>query len=522
MKFIDDLSEKLKESLVKWLVLRKKDDQVITINNSLSLRESQTKNKLWYRGQPGELEELFSQTNFYNSAFWKKSSEVYDITKYHSSLPNRIVSLLSSITVGDFEGIDIDDKELQELWDAIEKDNKFYKELYNILTMILVEGDGAIKINYNPNYELPLLEFVEGLNVDYTYECNKKLKEIIFKNYYKDAEGKNYTLCSVYGMGYINYKLYNSSKVEVPLAMVEELKDLKDIVFYNEKGEINKKIMLAIPCKIWDSALFEGRGASAFDSRDAAFDAIDMVLSTLMDSVALSKLRVYIPSSLLPKNSDGSLLKNGKDYVNSYIKLDVGRTSTGDDFSKITTIEGQIQIEKYKEAFRLYLSNAIEGLISPATLGIDEGVVTTATEISEREKVTLFTVNNIQDSLKSILEELVYKVLLSYNLIINNKIIEDDFEVDVKFGQYGSPSFKETLNTIKTAIPTGQMLSWEKIVDEIWGNDMSDEDKALEVERLKEINNMGSLEVNDLFTESVDVEEEPIEENDEEVIEEEV
>ena len=516
MKFLDDLSEKLKDNIVRWLILRKKDDQIITINNSLSLRESQIKNKIWYRSQPGEIQEFWSQSSCYPSSFWNKSSEAYDISKYHSSLPNRIVSLLSNIVIGDFEGIDIEDKELQDLWDLIEKDNTIFKNLYNWLTLMLVEGDGAIRIVYNPDYELPLLEYVEGLNVDFTYECGTRLKEIIFKNYYKNDEG-NFTLCSIYGRGYINYRLYNSSKVEVPLDMVEETKNLKDVVFYNEKGEINKKIFLAVKCSINDSALFEGRGASVYDGRDAAFDGVDMVLSTLMDSVSLSRLRTYIPSSLLPKDSNGNILKNGKDYVNSYIKLDVGRVSTGEDANKITTVEGQIQVEKYKEAFRIYLSNAIEGLISPATLGIDEGVVTTATEIAEREKVTLFTVNNIQDALRSILEELVYKVLLSYNLIINNKIIEDNFEVNAKFGQYASPSFKETLNTIKTVVP-GQCLSWEKIVDEIWGNDMSDEDKALEVERLKEINNMGSLEVNDLFTESVDTEEEPIEE---EIIEEE-
>ena len=89
---------------------------------------------------------------------------------------------------------------------------------------------------------------------------------------------------------------------------------------------------------------------------------------------------------------------------------------------------------------------------------------------------------------------------------MENKIIPD-FDVSVKFGEYNSPSFESVIETIQKVVPGKQFISFEFIVDELYGDTLTEEEKAEEVKRLKEINNMESIDVNTLFTHDVPVDE---------------
>ena len=501
MKFIDDLSEKIKENLVeyitKWLIIRQKDNQKLTINSSLSEKDCIIKNKIWYRGQAKEIEQMFSNLDFDNTSFWAASSRVDKIRKIHSGLPSLITNTLSNIIISDFNGINIEDSELKELWDNIERDNQFYKQLYNIVCKVLALGDGAIKINYNDDSEYPTLEFVEADKVEYIYK-NKKLKNIIFKSYYK-INNASYTLLEIYGYGYIKYKIFNESKVELNFEEtkqeIEELKNINDI-YYNDKS-----FMFAIPIKFWESNLFDGRGKSIFDGKDGAFDGLDECISSWIDALRKGRVKTYIPQELLPKGANGEILSSN-DFVNNFIKLDTSQYTNEDMQPKIDVVEPNIQTEKYLQTYITFLDLCLQGILSPSTLGIDTKKLDNAEAQREKEKTTLYTRQSIIDSLSDCLKNIVVYALKSYYLINNNKLL-DNFDASVQWGEYASPSFEAIIETMQKAAPGKQVISFEKIVDELYGDTLTKEEKEEEVNRLKELNNMGEMDINNLFTEDI-------------------
>lgn len=505
MKFTNDLRERMKDKLAdkltNFLIIQKAPNNQVYINSYLSEKDNIIKNIIWGRGQNLEIEAMHQSLQHFPNSFWCQKSST-NFMKMHSGVPALMASTLANITVNDFEGVEINDKELDSLWKDIEDENQFFKELYNVVNQTLIQGDSCIKINYNPSISnLPVLECVDSLNVEYVYK-SKRLKEIIFKDFYK-CNDKDYTLLSTYGKGYITYKLFNSNKIQVPLNTIEELANLQDIYFLDENGAINKNVCLAIPCKFWNSQLFPERGRSIYENKDSAFNWLDQIISSWYDAVKLGRIKNYIPNSMIPKDANGNIISQN-DYINSYIKLDMPGLMSENATPKIETVEGQIQVEKYLQSYKTAMNLCIDGIISPSTLGLDESTIQTATEVSEREKITLYSVQTIQDNLTKILKDLIYNVLVSYNLIINNKLIDIDLEdITVRFGQYQSPSFEKNIETIQKVVGGRQFISWELIVEELWGSDLSDEEKALEVQRLKELNDMGTTDPNTFFTENV-------------------
>lgn len=509
MKFIDEISDKIKDNLAeyitKWLIIRQKDNQKLTINSYLSSKDNIIKNKIWYRGQAKEIEQMFSLMEFDETSFWSQSSSVEKIRKIHTGLPSLIVNTLSNIVISDFNGLEIEDKELQELWDSIEEDNQFYKQLYNIVCKVLALGDGVVKINYNSNIsQYPILEFVDATNVEYIYK-NKRLQEVVFKSYYK-SHNRTYTLLEIYGYGYIRYKVYNDSKVELDLEEVKkevkELETINDIYFLDNNSKLNNSFMLCVPIKIWDSNLFDDRGKSVFDGKDGAFDMLDEVISQWTDAIRKGRIKTYIPTHLLPKDKNGNLLSRN-DYVNTFIKLDTSQIMSEEYQPKIEVSDPTIQTEKYLQTYITALDLCLQGLISPSTLGIDTKKLDNAEAQREKEKTSLYSRQAIIDSLSDCLKTIVLYTLKSYYLIINNKLL-DNFDVSAKFGEYASPSFEAVVETMNKAAVGKQLLSFEKIVDELYGDTLSEEEKAEEVKRLKELNNMGEIDVNNLFTEDVE------------------
>ena len=64
-----------------------------------------------------------------------------------------------------------------------------------------------------------------------------------------------------------------------------------------------------------------------------------------------------------------------------------------------------------------------------------------------------------------------------------------EYEATITFGEYASPSFDTVVEIVGKAKSYG-IMSIEKVVDELYGDTMTDEEKAIEVKRIKEQNGM--------------------------------
>lgn len=486
MGLIGGFKSMLTKAAIKYLNVQPASQSSINIQEAYTYETNLIRNKLWYRGEAYELEQFFkniSSDPVNQARFWCASpSENLSIRKIHSGLPAMIVDRLSDIIVADIDSIELEKKENNTIWEEIRKDNKFDEMIGDIISKVLVSGDGAFKISIdNEVSKYPILEFFDGSMVE--YETNRgRLKEIKFITYYNKSNYKRYKLVEIYGKGYVNYKLYDERENEVPLSIIEETSNLVDVSFKDD-------FIMALPLMFFKSVKFEGRGKSLLDNKSDSFDALDEVISQWIDAIRDGRVQKYIPEDLIPRNPNTGALLKPNSFDNKFIA--VGTSLAENAVNQIDMKQADINYLAYVESYANAIDMCLQGIISPSTLGIDLKKTDNAEAQREKEKTTLYTRNKIVDTLTEVIPELV-KIILKTNDVLNNKNT-GEYEVSITFGEYASPSFDTVVEIVGKAKSYG-IMSIEKVVDELYGDTMTDEEKVIEIQRIKEQNGMVELE----------------------------
>lgn len=471
----------LTKAAIKMLNIQPATDKTITIKEPLTYQGNVLKNRLWYRGDPSELDQFFKQSAYdavSKSRFWAAvPSEDLSIRKIHSGLPAMIVDRLSDIVIADLDVIDLGTDELNSAWEEISKDNNFNELLGEAITESLITGDGAFKISMDTDITpYPIIEFFSGERVDYHYRRGR-LYEILFYTEYPVGT-KTYRLEETYGKGYITYKLYDDAGKEVPLTFVDDTANLQDITF-------NGNLIMGVPLKFFKSTKFKDRGKSVFDSKSDSFDALDEVISQWIDAIRDGRVVKYIPEDLIPKNPmTGELLKPNP-FDNKFLKI--GSSLAEDASNEISMIQAEINYDAFVNSYNSALDMCLQGIISPSTLGIDLKKTDNAEAQREKEKTTLYTRGKIVDTLQEVVPELVVLVFKCYDL--TTKENAGEYEATVTFGEYASPSFDNVVEIVGKAKSYG-VMSIEQCVEELYGDTWTDEEKAEEVQKIKEQNGM--------------------------------
>ena len=472
----------LKGFILNWLGIEPAQQNTkILVHEAITHDANVLKNQLWYRGDPSELEQFYKQlaetdTCVYSTViknrFWAAvPNGNVSVRKIHSGLPAMMVDTLSDIVVNDLLNPEID-AGLKARWDEFLKENEFGDLLVDAIQKVLVTGDGAFKINIDTDLSnQPLVEFYGADQVDYEYKRGK-LQSIIFKTEYRH-QGKKYQLHERYGKGFVNYKLFGPNNQEFDLKTIPETENLVDVTFSGD-------YIMAVPFKVYKSPKFKNRGQSLFDKKADAFDAFDEIISTWLDGVRASRVKQYIPENLVPKNSEGEPLK--PDVFNPYIAVN-GRLAEEDN-GKIETVQGDFTTSSLLESYVTFLDICLQGIISPSTLGFDVKKLDNADAQREKEKTTMYTRDTIVTSMKTSLERLFDAVLRTQDNMLNKQPPEEGYQASFEWGQYANPSFEAQVETLVKA-KQGQIMSTEKIVDELYGDALDDEEKATEVERIK-------------------------------------
>ena len=473
----------LKGFILNWLgVEPAQQDTKILVHEAVTHGADVLKNQLWYRGDPTELEQYYKQlaeteVNIYSttirSKFWAAvpNGDVR-IRKVHSGLPAMMVDTLSDIVVGDMLDPEID-ASLHERWEAFCKENEFDDILMDALQKVLSSGDGAFKLNIDTDLsDQPLLEFYGADKVDYEYKRGK-LQAVIFKTEYCH-KGTKYQLQERYSKGQVQYKLFGPNNKEYPLNTVPETEGLVDVTFSGD-------YIMAVPLKIYKSPKYKDRGQAIYDKKGDAFDALDETLSTWVDGMRASRTKQYIPENLIPKNKEGIPLK--PDVFNPWIA--VNGSLAEDNKEQVETVQGEFVTAALLESYVTFLDVCLQGILSPSTLGIDVKKLDNADAQREKEKTTMYTRDTIIKVLKVALEKLFDAILRTQDNMLNKMPPEEGYEANFEWGQYANPSFEAQVETLVKA-KQGQIMSTEKIVDELYGDSMDETEKAEEVARIKE------------------------------------
>lgn len=130
------------------------------------------------------------------------------------------------------------------------------------------------------------------------------------------------------------------------------------------------------------------------------------------------------------------------------------------------------------------LDLCLQGVISPATLGIDLKKTDNSEAQREKEKTTLSTRQKMVDTLNEVIPVLINMALKVSSNLGNTEL--KDYEASVTFGEYASPSFNEKVDVISKAA-SSSIMSIERQVDELWGDTMTEDEQTEEVQRIKEM-----------------------------------
>ena len=485
MSFMDSIRTKMQS----FLQINPPVASSINLQEYLDWSGNAIKNKIWYRGDGAELEQLYWQlVQFENQRqmFWAShSTPGIEIRKIHTGLPAMIVDILADIIKSALNDINFieenDSTQIKELWDKIEKENNFKSLVEKCVTDTLVIGDGAFKISIDKSLsEYPIVEYWGGDKVDFKYKRGR-LQEVIFKSIH-NLESGTYELREIYGKGYVDYELYKSGE-PIELTIDPYFESLDRI-------EWDRDFMLAVPCMFYHSSRWEGRGQSIFDRKIDAFDSFDEAYSQWIDALRTGRTKEYIPENLVPRNKNTGKPISPNSFDNRFIMTEADMRESAQNKIQIET--SIIQHDSYIATYVAALELCLLKIISPSTLGIDVKKLDNAEAQREKEKVTLYTRDSIIEVLQPCLEQLINTITKTYCLLTSKSI--PNYSVEVTFQSYANPSFESQVETISKARQSG-IMSIEASVEELYGDNRDEEWKNEEINRLRgELNEQNQSE----------------------------
>lgn len=475
MRWLSNMSENIKKGIRSWLNVLPSNPNSIQINEVMDFEMNAIRNRIWYRGDGNEIEQMYQQFTEYADRykFWaSKCTPGMEMRKIHTGIPGLIVRLLSAIVLSDMNEFKFVSDKQKQIWKDIENDNKFRKKIRKALQEVLFIGDGAFKITIDTRIsKVPILEWYSGEKIEIVTRRNR-ISEIIFKTPYKD-HGRQYVLNERYGYGYIKNELYLDGK-QVDIKSIETTKNISDWAF-------DQSVILAVPLQVYESTKYEDRGGSIFDGKIDSFDTLDETWSQWMDALRAGRSKEYIPECLLPRDPyTGEILKPNH-FDNRYIKTDQDMGESAQN--KIDVEQPNIPHESYLASYCTALDLCLQGIISPSTLGIDVKKLDNAEAQREKEKTTLYTRDAIIEALQEQIPELINASVNAYNLLMGQAV--EEVKVDVSFGEYANPSFESQVETLSKARPGVAIMSIEAQVEELYGDSKKEEWKEKEIARLK-------------------------------------
>lgn len=482
------LGKKVKQMIRNWLNVVEASEQSITLMESTTFDTEVLRAQLWYRGDADELFQFFRQLNKHGdkTAFWESVPTGNDrIRKIHSGLPAVIADTLAYIVKSDLDVVDIQRSEWEEIAEKIDFENLVGKCVVDTL----VDGDGAFKISVNTELSpYPIVEFIGADKVEYE-RSRGIITAVIFKTVYT-VKSKRYILYERYGKGFIETKLFDENKKEYSLDAVPELAHIMPMKIEGNKKkfapllEFNGDYIMAVPVKFYDSKKFPGRGKSIFDGgKSDCFDALDEVISQWWDAIRAGRVTKYIPEDMIPRDSNTGAELPVNSFGTNFITTASVRSETKTEQAKIEVVQPDIKYEAFLSSYTNAMLMCLQGLVSPATLGIDVGKMSSADAQREKKDVTGNTRNTITAVLEKALPKLIEAILLTYDNMQEQEL-KDCGDITVSFGEYGAPDFDSRVETVGKASSYG-IMSVDTQVDELWGSSKDDKWKAEEVQRIK-------------------------------------
>ena len=496
---------------------RPDDDRTTFINDNEKLGRMKLKEyNVWYDGDGDELLNFYTRENYIGfnyepfymrnkkNYFWAISSTEAQIKRTHSGQPRNIVDTLVNIMPFPLISAGEDTNKLQ----AVVRESgleQVYKD--EQLPLTLVEGWGCWKINWDKDVsDYPSVEYVSAENVDFIYK-NGKIIGIVFKNYYT-SDKKRYLLLETRSIEWrpnnaaaegsegervlvITNELYElpmnmaATDDDTPLKKVD-LKTVPALDSVEERIEIGPfDKLFAVPCVLLGNTSRQwGYGRSIFTGKIDLFDDLDQALSQSSNAVRLSTPIEYIDEEYLERDKNG-LPKKPKAYDRKYVMMKGQKNGDGLATGQPVQItQPSIEFSRYSDHAVQILLQILNGILSPATLGIDIAKKDNAAAQREKEKVTIFTRNALINGEERILRSLMEQMLMAKEFMDTGAVSVHSYDISVKFNEFADDSFENKLEALGKAYDMEE-ISTDMYLNKLYGDTLSEEERAAEKEFLE-------------------------------------
>ena len=510
--------EWIRKKILGFLGLAKYDgpgemERLTFINDSERIMKTRIHEyNIWYIGDGDELLNFYTNSNtieynyepFYHrnkkSYFWAISSTENDLKRTHSGQARNIVDTLVAITKFPLlkaGTMNDEDNAVNRNLQEIIRDSKL-KDIYRQeqLPMTLVEGWGCYKINWDKDIsDYPIPVYYRAENVDFIYKMGRIIA-IVFKDYYVDKDNRKYMLAETRRYGkdkdtgerilVIEKELFRATDDGEYITKVEmsELPELNDVEEYIEIGPLN--VLLAVPCIIYKNpSNIGGPGKSIFAGKLELFDDLDQCLSQAANSVRKSTPVEYINSDYLERDENG-LPRQPRAYDRKYITVNGARGADGESKGEAVQVtQPTINFQQYSDQAIAILMQIMNGVMSPATIGIDIAKKDNAEAQREKEKQTIFTRNIVIDAETQILKDLCSQMLCAYEFMQSGKITCKSYDISVKYSEFADDSYENKLVKLGAAYDS-ENLSDDMFMQKLYGDTLSRADYDRELKWLKE------------------------------------
>jgi len=471
------IGDRIRDGLRSFLRIEPADRRFFDIKAEYDFAGNAYKNLIWYQGDAHDLDAFYRQTADYTGRFWcARPSKGFGMRKLHTGIPTLIVDSVTNIVISDLNDFSFENVNRTDLWNDVAEENRWKQLLSQAVKDVLVIGDGAFKISMDPKISSnPIIEWYSGLNCDFEY-TRGRVTGVTFYSHYKDRDSRQmYVLHEIYRKGSIEYRLFKETSsgegAEVELSTLKETADLMNAKF----GDY----MLAVPFMIKSSSRFKGRGESIFDKKIDNFDALDEAYSQLWQAMRAARPVKYIPDIFIPRDVNNGSLVKPNDFDNQFIAVSSDMSENA--HNQITVTQPEFRSAEYLNTYMTALDLALQGLVSPSTLGIDVKKLDNAEAQREKEKTTLYTRQSVIEALTPVIQKVVNGVFNFVDNLAGLDIVNED--VNVNFGGYANPSFEAVVETMSNP---NTPMSIEAKVEELWGDTKDAEWKEEEVRRIKE------------------------------------
>lgn len=481
-----------------------KDLQLKNYNEDQIIKYKQMLNKLWYSGNSISLESFHKlnvnpetmKSGIIDSSFWKWCDLEPGLTKIHSSFPAAVCQQMSALLFSEIPVMDAKtgnkktDKGINTVLDKILEDNNINNLILNGAQLESYSGGIAAKFSIDREFsDYPIIEIYPKEDVEINTKYGR-IFEIVFSDIYNN-DSKNYLLNSIYGYGYIKYKLYelkeDGSKKNVNLNKCEETKSLRDIYILGNDGK---------PLNIMLAAYKNNKtnGNSDYDGLSDEFNALDSYESLLANYFRYgAKVKAVFHESELEKDREGNVKIPNKWGVDAIVLKDSNPEDTQQGIDREMPL---LDIQAFTDAI-MNVKKAILDKVGLAysSFGLgNSGAGEAAEALAIREQASYRTRQEKLALWRPFLQNICRLCLIYFDVLNNNPqnmkdrtvfIVNDkyDFDYEIRFSPYQVQTDKERAEDIARIRELG-FYSPEDAIREYYKDILSEEEVD---EKIKEI-----------------------------------